>query len=193
MTGRETEVRSKPSAGPPGWLGALGPVRQLGNVVADLDSAIAAWLAIGVGPWFVMRDVTRRDGTFRGRPCAARMSLAFANSGPLQIELISPLDDVPSAAVEFLHSGGSGLHHIAYWTGRFDEVVGQAAEAGWRPVQTSGGRSVYYEFPNSPGPLVEVMELNDRMVWLTATVRDAAVAWDGMTDPVRSLPKRTGW
>jgi hypothetical protein len=184
---------SEPTSGSPGWLRTLGSVRQVGNIVADLDSAVADWLELGVGPWFVMRDVTRRDGTFRGVPRAARMSLAFANSANLQIELICPLDDVPSAAVEFLRAGRSGMHHIAYWTEQFDEVVADAAAAGWHPIQTSGGRSVYYEFAGAARPLVEVMELNERTLWLTETVRTAALTWDGMTEPVRSLPKRPGW
>ena len=31
-----------------------GPIRQIGYVVTDLDRAIASWLELGVGPWFVM-------------------------------------------------------------------------------------------------------------------------------------------
>jgi catechol 2,3-dioxygenase-like lactoylglutathione lyase family enzyme len=121
------------------------------------------------------------------------MSLAFANSSDLQIELIAPLDDVPSAASEFLQAGRSGMHHIAYWTERFDETVARALEAGWSIIQTSGGRSAYFEFPDGQQPLVELMELNDRTRWLTDSVRDAARGWNGITDSVRSLPKRPGW
>jgi hypothetical protein len=175
------------------WRRDLGPIRQLGNVVLDIDTAVADWLTLGVGPWFVMRDVTRREGTFRGGPCEARMSLAFANSGNLQIELIAPLDDVPSAATEFRQAGRSGLHHIAYWTDRFDDAVAQALDAGWSTIQTRGGRSAYFEFPGGQQPLVEIMELNDRTRGLTHSVRDAAQNWDGATDPVRSVPKRPGW
>lgn len=175
------------------WRRDLGPIRQLGNVVADLDAAVAEWLALGVGPWFVMRDVTRREGSFRGRPCESRMSLGFANSGVLQVELIAPLDDVPSAPTEFLRSGRSGMHHIAYWTDDFDGALAAAVAAGWDVIQTSGGRSAYFEFAGQEQPLVELMELNDRTRWLTDTVRDAAAAWDGITDPVRTLPKRPGW
>ena len=35
-----------------------GPIRQIGYVVTDLDRAIAGWLELGVGPWFVMRGLT---------------------------------------------------------------------------------------------------------------------------------------
>ena len=186
-------IRVDPSAPTRDWPRALGPIRQLGNVVPDLDAAVADWLALGVGPWFVMRDVTRRDGRFRGAPCEARMSLAFANSADMQVELIAPLDDVPSAPYEFLRAGRSGLHHIAYWTDRFDDVVADAVDAGWQLLQTSGGRSAYFEFPDGHQPLVEVMELNDRTRWLTDVVREAAREWDGVTEPVRSLAKRPGW
>ena len=31
-----------------------GPIRQIGYVVTDLDQAMAGWLELGVGPWFVI-------------------------------------------------------------------------------------------------------------------------------------------
>jgi catechol 2,3-dioxygenase-like lactoylglutathione lyase family enzyme len=176
-----------------GWRKGLGAVRQLGNVVTDIDGAIAEWLALGVGPWFVMRDVLRREATFRGQASESRMSLAFANSGDLQIELIEPLDDMASAPLEFLQAGRTGMHHIAYWTDRYDDVMADAAAAGWQVIQTSAGRSAYFEFPGGHRPLVEIMELNDRTRWLTDSVREAAQDWDGVADPVRSVPKRPGW
>jgi hypothetical protein len=174
--------------------GALpGEIRQLGHIVRDLDAAISTWLSLGVGPWFVMRDIVRQDSYFRGQPCPARLSLAFANSGPLQIELIEPRDDVPNLQLEFLQSGREGFHHVAYWTEDFDAALAAGIARGWSVGQTSGGRSVYFEFPGTVQPFVEVMELNERTAWLTETVSRAAAEWDGSTDPIRSLPKRPGW
>ena len=37
-----------------------GPIRQIGYVVTDLDQAIAGWLELGVGPWFVIRGLPLR-------------------------------------------------------------------------------------------------------------------------------------
>jgi hypothetical protein len=170
-----------------------GAVRQLGHVVPDIDEAISTWLSLGVGPWFVMRDIVRQDSYFRGVPCPARLSLALANSGPMQIELIEPRDDVPNLQLEFLQGGRQGFHHIAYWTEDFDAVLAAAVARGWGIAQTSGGRSAYFEFPGAVVPFVEVMELNARTTWLADTVLEAAANWDGRTQPVRHLPKRPGW
>jgi hypothetical protein len=38
-----------------------GPIRQIGYVVTDLDRAMARWLELGVGRWFVIRDGGQRD------------------------------------------------------------------------------------------------------------------------------------
>ena len=34
-----------------------GSIGQIGYVVTDLDRAIANWLQLGVGPWFVLRGL----------------------------------------------------------------------------------------------------------------------------------------
>jgi hypothetical protein len=65
-----------------------GPIRQVGHVVRDIDQAIAAWVAMGVGPWYVVRDRVQR-AVYRGKPCEITMSIALANSGELQLELIA--------------------------------------------------------------------------------------------------------
>src|SRR3954447_25038656 len=72
-----------------------GAVRQNGYVVRDLDVAIASWVAIGVGPWFTLREITQPNSRYRGQPSSPTLSIGFANSGPLQLELIQALDAGP--------------------------------------------------------------------------------------------------
>jgi hypothetical protein len=48
-------------------------------------------------------------------------------------------------------------------------------------------RYAYYDTTAHIGVLAEVMELTGATRWLARTVRDAAEAWDGSTDPVRPL------
>ena len=45
-----------------------GAIRQIGYVVSDIDAALAGWVDLGVGPWFVMRDLPIR-ALYRGEPC----------------------------------------------------------------------------------------------------------------------------
>lgn len=166
-----------------------GPIRQIGYVVTNLDAAIASWLVLGVGPWFVIRDIPQRV-SYRGEPCEISVSLALSNSGELQVELIQQEDDTPSVFTEFLESNGPGFHQFAFWAEDFDAALKAADGVGW-PVVWSGGedsgvRFAYVEVPNGPATVVEISELTDAMSAVAALIRDAAARWDG-TDPVRSL------
>ena len=166
-----------------------GAVRQVGYIVPDLDKAIAGWLAMGVGPWFVLRGQTQ-TGIFRGQECTVSLSIAFANSGDLQIEVIQQEDDTPSIYTEFLESGQGVFHQLGWWADDFDAALSSAEATGW-PVVWSGGevgstRYVYLEPPEGPAAIVELMELTPQVAGLGRMVREAAAGWDGQ-NPVRPL------
>jgi catechol 2,3-dioxygenase-like lactoylglutathione lyase family enzyme len=169
-----------------------GPIRQIGYVVTDLDRAIASWLDLGVGPWFVMRNLSQRVD-YRGQPIDVTISLALSNSGDLQVELIAQQDSTPSVFTEFLAAGGEGFHQVAYWAEDFAATLNAVRAAGW-PVVWSGGEDVgtrfaYVEVPGGAAhisSIVEIMELNEMTTGLATFVRDAAAAWDG-SDPIREL------
>jgi len=166
-----------------------GAVRQIGYVVHDLDEAIANWLRLGVGPWFVLRGQTQ-SGLYRGQPCTVTVSIAFANSGDLQIELIRQEDDTPSIYTEFLESGRDGFHQLAWWASDFDAALRSVQDAGWPIVWSGGGdggtRYAYFEPPAGPATIIELMEATPATTGLAALVRQAADSWDG-TDPIRAL------
>lgn len=165
-----------------------GPVRQVGYVVGDLDATIGSWLPLGVGPWFVLRDQDQ-SCTYRGAPCDTTLSIAFANTATMQIELIQQHGDTPTIYSEFLGSGREGYHQLAWWADDFDATMAAVDDAGW-PVVWSGGeglaRFAYVEPPDRPAPVLEIMELNDLTRGLDGLVSAAAVDWDG-SDPIRRL------
>lgn len=166
-----------------------GPVRQIGYVVTDLDHAMAGWVQLGVGPWFVMRALPMR-ALYRGEPCETSLSIAWSNSGELQIELIEQRDDTPSVFTEFLNARGAGLHQLAYWATDFGAAMRAVEEAGW-PVVWSGGeeygvRFAYVEPPNAPAAVIEISELTDATAANAIFIHDAAAEWDG-ADPIRVL------
>jgi catechol 2,3-dioxygenase-like lactoylglutathione lyase family enzyme len=166
-----------------------GAVRQNGYVVRDLDHAIGKWIGAGVGPWFTLRETEQSATYFRGERSDPLLSIAWSNSGDLQIELIQPHGDRPSVYQEFLDAGHEGIHHVAFWAPDYDDVVARATEAGWPVVQSgdSGGaaRFAYFDI-GVGGTIVEITELNEMTGAMNDRVRDAAADWDG-TDPVRSL------
>ena len=166
-----------------------GVVRQAGYVVADLDQALASWLSLGIGPWYVLRGIAQH-AQYRGEPCDVTLSVAFANSGDLQIELIHQDDDTPSIYQEFRASGRGDFHQLAWWAEDFEAALNSAEAAGWPVVWSGGGgdsvRYAYLEPPDGPAAIVEIMELNAMTIGMGDLVRSAAAEWDG-TDPIRSI------
>lgn len=166
-----------------------GPIRQIGYVVRDFDVTLNHWVELGVGPWYVMRGITQ-TGLYRGELYTVTLTIGFANSGDLQIEVIHQEDDTASIYQEFLDAGGDGYHQLAYWAENYDEALAAGQAAGW-PVVWSGGdtasaRYAYFTTPVGTAPIVELMELTESSAWLVDFVRSAAVDWDG-SDPIRSL------
>jgi catechol 2,3-dioxygenase-like lactoylglutathione lyase family enzyme len=166
-----------------------GPVRQNGYVVPDVDRAIEQWVQAGVGPWFVLRETEQSAMYFHGERSDPVLSIAWSNSGDLQLELIQPHDERPSVYREFLDGGHAGIHHVAFWTDDFDAVMRAADAAGWSIVQSGDGggvaRFAYLDL-GVGGTIAEVTELNESTRGMNDRIRDAADQWDG-SEPVRSL------
>ncbi len=113
---------------------ALPPVDQVGLVVQDLDKAAAFYhSAFGLGPFAVVPEV-RLDGAWlRGRPNDSSIRVASADSGPLQIELIQPLEG-ENIYTEFLQGGQEGLHHLGFRVDDFDGLLAGFRQKGIEPV-----------------------------------------------------------
>ncbi|ROS38573.1 VOC family protein [Amycolatopsis thermoflava] len=174
--------------------GLFGPIRQNGYVVRDLRRAVRHWTeVIGVGPFFVIDDQPLNGFRFRGEPSEARIRVALAQSGGIQIELIEPLNDAQSAFGEFLRSGREGLQHIAFWTDEFDAAMREAAGRGLTVLQEgcsgSGApdeRFVYFTAEHHPGTMIELSETRGAKGRLFRAIAAAAEGWDG-AEPVRDM------
>ena len=118
----------------PGPLAGAGPIRQCAYLVRDLDGAVAQWAALGVGPFLAMPRQAMQGYVHRGAPSDPELTLAFANSGDLQIELIVAHDEKPSPFTEALAAGVEGAHHLAWWVEDWDAWAASAAAAGWVPL-----------------------------------------------------------
>ena len=69
----------------------FGGVIQNGYVVRNIEAAMRHWIdVLGVGPWFYIDHLPVADFQYKGQPSPVDISLALANSGTLQIELIQP-------------------------------------------------------------------------------------------------------
>jgi hypothetical protein len=170
----------------------FGDVRQNGYVVRDIEAAMRHWaLVLGVGPWFYFERAPITEFRHGGAPSDLHVSIALANSGALQIELIQQRDESPSSYLDFLRAGREGLQHVAFWTERFDDAAAAAAARGHRVLQSgcSGGpdgRFVYYATELHPGTIVELSEISGPKGRFFDHVRESARGWDGR-EPIRRM------
>jgi hypothetical protein len=170
----------------------FGEIRQAGYVVRDIEAAMDYWSRVmGIGPWFYNERVPIVNYTFRGERHEVHNSVALANSGALQMELIQTRNDAPSMYRDFLKAGHTGLQHVAYWTENFDKDLADAAERGFK-VAMSGevgerGRFVYFDAEYHPGTVIELSEVAGPKGKLFRMIREASQGWDGR-DHVRPFP-----
>ena len=174
----------------------FGHICPAGYVVRDIEASMAYWSdVLGVGPWYYNPRVPIVNYRYRGEAYEPNNSVALANSGPLQVELIQTRNDVPSMYRDFMRAGNLGLQHVAYWTERFDEDLARLTAQGFE-VTMSGevgerGRFVYFE-PAAhdgvhPGTVIELSEVAGPKGKLFRMIREASETWDGR-DPVRPFP-----
>ncbi len=174
----------------------FGAIRQNGYVVRDIEVALEHWTnVLGVGPFFYMEQVKVDDLRYRGQPTNAEASIALANSGELQIELIQLRNDAPSMWRDFLDAGHEGLQHFAYWMETpeaMDAALKRAAsleyEVGQSGTVGENGRFVYLCTEAHPGTVVELSEACGWKAEFFRKVAKAAENWDG-SDPIRSIQR----
>jgi Glyoxalase/Bleomycin resistance protein/Dioxygenase superfamily len=167
----------------------FGPLRQMGIVVRDIEAAMQHWVNVcGVGPWFYTDKLPVTAFTYRGtRHDDVHLSIALANSGDVQIELIQQRCDTPTMYRDFLRVGHEGLQHWSSWPDNYDEIYDRALATGYEIGQEGDsprGRFVYFWNEGHPGTVIEMADLTPGRKRIFDGVRAAAQNWDGK-DPVR--------
>jgi hypothetical protein len=170
----------------------FGEIRQAGYVVPDIEAAMDHWSRVlGVGPWFYREKVPIENYTYRGQRYEVHNSVALANSGPLQMELIQTRNDAPSMYRDFQKAGNAGLQHVAYWTETFDDDMKRLTAQGFKVVMSGEvgerGRFVYFDTEYHPGTVIELSEVAGPKGKLFRMIREASLGWDG-SNPVRPFP-----
>jgi hypothetical protein len=170
----------------------FGEIRQLGYVVPDIVKAMDYWSReLGIGPWYYAERVPVVNFKYRGQPSSPVTSVALANSGAVQVELIQQRNDAPTMYQDFIKAGRMGLQHVAYWTTTYDEDLARLTAQGFT-VGMSGevgnrGRFVYFETEYHPGTVIELSEVQGPKGKLFKLIREASEGWDGK-NPVRPFP-----
>jgi len=175
----------------------FGDIRQIAFVVRDIDQAMRYWThTLGIGPFFIKRNIQFTNFVYRG-DCtdSPTVSIALANSGFIQVELIQQHDHTPSIYWEFLRSGLAGLQHVSSWMTHHDmnkrkqELVSQGVKIAQECIIASSGVNlVYFDTHTENGGFVyEISDLLEPVhVKRIQNIKNAGKTWDG-EQPVREV------
>jgi hypothetical protein len=169
---------------------------QLGFVVNDLLASARRWVdVLGAGPFFVMPHGGPMPALYHGEPSELSYQIAVTQLGPVQIELIQSMSDIPSVYRDVYGSGEQGVHQLSTVTKNFDAAMIHYRGLGYEPMnelQTVLGRVAYFDTRTDFGLVTEVIE--ESPVFLRTLSKTAAVCatWDG-TDPIRILRAGGGY
>ena len=168
----------------------FGKVCQNGYVVRDIASAMKFWTGtLRVGPFFYVPAVKVDWYRYKGEDSPLEMSIALANSGDLQIELIQQRNDAPSMYRDFLREHGEGLQHMSYWTRDYQTLYDRALSLGYvvgheGAIGGERGRFAYFDTQAHPGTIIEISDISGSKGAMFAHIRKAAANWDG-SDAIR--------
>ncbi|MFC0203760.1 VOC family protein [Novosphingobium soli] len=171
--------------------GVSGPhVMQVAFMVEDLESACRNWIrTTGIGPFLEVPHVVLEEYGYRGQPAAGLdFSVAIAQSGGVQVELVQQHCDSVSAYRDTIAKGQGGFHHLAVYTGDYEAAYAHYRRQGFVAAVdgTFGGfRFSYIDATPAIGCMIELIEENRAQSEFFARIAEAAQGWDGVTDPIR--------
>jgi len=133
-------------------------IDQVGIVVRDIDKAISQLQSLlGIGP-FETREIDRPDAIVHGKQTRVRAKLAFAQAGPVQLELIEP-GEGENTYTEFLRSKGEGVHHFGIIVTDMERELARFREKGIKVLQSQGsarGSVAYLDTEELTGVILEL-------------------------------------
>jgi len=138
-------------------------ITQIAVVVHDLRKTMELYhKTLGWGPWSVYEHKPPRlhDTVLRGTPTHYTMLCAETHVGPVDFEIIQPLEG-PSIYKEWLETHGEGVHHIACMKMGSDAaaLLQQFEEMGMQPMmEGSIGETIRYFYLDTEPMLKFVLE-----------------------------------
>ncbi len=169
----------------------FGPIRQLGYVTRDIHATMRHFVeCLGIGPWFYAVRLPVDRFVHEGREVELDISVAIANSGALQLELIQPNGGGPSLFHDWTADRRRRElpQHISVWPVNYDALLGRAQGTGLHLVQegfSPRGRFCHLLAADTPDLVFEFGEATPERTRIFDAVARAAVDWDG-TDPIRT-------
>jgi len=141
---------------------------QIGVVVTDLDQTVKVLSeAFGLGPWRFIKYPPEGRGdselVYRGQPGHFSHRIGFTSLGPIELEVVQPLEGA-SGLTEFLEQHGPGLHHIRFNVPETQPVLDYLAGHGVEVLMSGAGirpGTHWYHLDTTPqaGFVLEIMNV----------------------------------
>ena len=134
---------------------------QIAIVVKSIDETVKFYTEVfGMGP-FEIRNVDYPTATYQGRKAGYRGKRAFAQLGPVTLELIE-LFDGKTVHEDFLKEKGEGLHHIGFAVKDLKKCEEEAEKLGLKVVQgfkrDDGSGFAYVDSDRIGGAMFELIQ-----------------------------------
>ena len=134
---------------------------QIAIVVKSIDETVKFYTeTFGIGP-FEIRNVDYPTATYQGRKAGYRGKRAFAQLGPVTLELIELIDG-KTVHEDFLKEKGEGLHHIGFAVKDLKKCEEEAEKLGLKVVQgfkrEDGSGFAYVDSDRIGGAMFELIQ-----------------------------------
>jgi hypothetical protein len=172
-------------------------MRQIAFVDHDIDKTMKYWTqTLGVGPFFIKRKIEFSNFIYRGSSAKSPVvSIALANSGQMQVELIQQHDEIPSIYQEFLDSNSEGFQHVSAWMTRDNmkhrkqELIAQGVGIAQEcTIASNGVNLLYFDTGNGNGRFIyEIADLLEPTHYKRIqNIAKVAHEWNGK-EPIREV------
>lgn len=163
-----------------------GKLFQIAYIVDDIDEAVTQWSALlQVGPFAVSRRHRFVTQIFRGNETDIELSLAFAFSGDVNIELIQVHGQGASVYSEFRASKGRGLQHVAILSENIEADAHDLEARGFaelqRTVDLAGTETRFFDTDRAIGTTLELIQSTHQLRENFSRLREMNESWDGKT------------
>jgi catechol 2,3-dioxygenase-like lactoylglutathione lyase family enzyme len=138
---------------------------HLGVVVKDLDKAIEYFESLGLGPFSPNPSESVTDRKVYGKPANIKLKGAAAKLGPLEVELLQPVEG-RSIQSDYLDKKGEGINHIGFVVHDLQKAIRKLEEKGFSVVSSGtlpdSGGFAYFNTDQVGGMMIELIQYPSR-------------------------------
>jgi methylmalonyl-CoA/ethylmalonyl-CoA epimerase len=142
---------------------ALPPPDHIAVVVRDIQRVMEAYTKLFQwAPFEVFeREYSGSNATYHGKPGNFKYRIALAQLGPVQLELIQPLEG-ETIYDEFLETHGEGIHHLGVEIDHIEERIAAMKQLGIEVLQSGKRPGRKYAYMDTEPLFRIILELREK-------------------------------